>query len=47
MFTGMASMASSILLIFHGPGVMVVPLVPSVGPTPPPKKVVTPLESAA
>ena len=39
--------ASSIRCMFHSPGVMVVPFVPSVGPTPPPKNVVTPLEMAA
>ncbi len=33
--------------MFHRPEVMVVPLVPSVGPMPPPKKVVTPLLRAA
>ena len=33
--------------MFQRPEVIVVPFVPSVGPMPPPKKVVTPLLSAA
>jgi hypothetical protein len=47
MFTGMSSIASSMRWMFHGPGVQVVPLVPSVGPVPPPNSVVMPLVSAA
>ncbi len=46
MFTGMPSHASNSRFMFHGPGVQVVPLVPSVGPVPPPKSVVMPLVSA-
>ena len=46
MLTGMASIASSIRWMFQGPGVHVVPFVPSVGPVPPPNTVVTPFDSA-
>ena len=44
---GSPSIDRNIISRFHGPEVIVVPLVPSVGPMPPPKKVVTPLDSAA
>ena len=46
-FTGIASAALSIASMFQRPDVMVVPLEPSVGPKPPPKRVVMPLQSAA
>ncbi len=46
-FTGNPSMASSMRSMFQRPEVMVVPLLPSEGPMPPPKRVVTPLLSAA
>ena len=42
----MPSAASSIRWMFQGPGVQVQPLVPSVGPVPPPNSVVMPLLSA-
>lgn len=42
--TGRSSTASSIRWMFQGPGVQVVPLDPSVGPVPPPKKLVMPLD---
>ena len=47
MFTGQASVASSIRARFHAPGVTVVALVPSAGPVPPPTSVVIPLPSAS
>lgn len=47
MFTGTPSLARSIISMFQVPEVMVVPLVPSVGPNPPPNRVVTPLLNAA
>ncbi len=45
--TGSVSSDSSMRSVFHLPEVMVVPLVPSVGPMPPPKRVVMPLLSDA
>ncbi len=45
--TGSASAAWSIRPMFQGPGVTVVALVPSLGPVPPPRSVVMPLDSAA
>ena len=45
-FIGNASAASSILLMFHAPGVTVVAFVPSAGPVPPPSIVVMPLNKA-
>lgn len=47
MLIGMVSKARIIAWRFHGPGVMVTPLVLSVGPVPPPHRVVTPLLRAA
>ena len=47
MFTGQASVASSIRARFHAPGVTVVALVPSAGPVPPPISVVMPPPSAS
>ena len=47
MLTGRVSADWSIRAMFQAPGVHVVPLVPSAGPVPPPKSVVTPLESAS
>lgn len=46
MLTGKVSSASNIRARCQGPGVMVVALVPSAGPVPPPTRVVMPLESA-
>ncbi len=43
MLIGRPSDDSSIFWMFRGPAVIVVPLVPSVGPTPPPIRVVIPL----
>ncbi len=45
--TGRSSTAWYIRWMFHGPGVQVVPLVPSEGPVPPPIRVVMPLLSAS
>ena len=42
-FTGMPSNDWSIRSVFQRPDVIVVPLLPSVGPMPPPKTVVMPL----
>ncbi len=42
MFIGKSSVACSMRLIHHGPGVIVVALVPSAGPVPPPIIVVRP-----
>ena len=47
MFTGQASMASSIRARCQAPGVTVVALVPSAGPVPPPISVVMPAPSAS
>ncbi len=47
MFTGQASVASSIRARCHAPGVTVVALVPSAGPVPPPISVVIPPPSAS
>jgi hypothetical protein len=46
-FTGSPSHACSILARFHGRGVLVVALVPSAGPVPPPMNVVMPLHKAS
>jgi hypothetical protein len=46
MLTGRPSIERSIISMFHGPAVTVVPFAPSVGPMPPPNSVVTPLLSA-
>ncbi len=47
MLTGSSSMDWSIFSMFQRPDVMVVPFVPSVGPTPPPMRVVIPLLNEA
>ena len=46
MFTGASEVASIMRWMCHSPGVMVVALVPSAGPVPPPMKVVVPFDSA-
>ncbi len=47
MLTGLCSIASNIRARCQAPGVMVVALVPSAGPVPPPTSVVMPEESAS